>query len=77
MSEAIDVRDLTEDEVATVKGIIQNMRRRHVAAQVQAANTQAEHDWSALSVAAFAEDWDNDKDAIYDNWRELYGVPER
>jgi heme exporter protein D len=28
------------------------------------------------SLAAMAELWDNEEDAIYDNWRELYGVEE-
>lgn len=31
--------------------------------------------WSALSDAALARIWNNDADASYDNWRELYGVP--
>jgi len=30
--------------------------------------------WTQLSAAAFNEDWDNPDDAIYDNWRTLYGV---
>ena len=30
--------------------------------------------WTKLSEASFARDWDNEKDAAYDNWRELYGV---
>jgi len=30
--------------------------------------------WSRLSAAAFNEDWDNSEDAIYDNWRALYGI---
>ncbi len=30
--------------------------------------------WAMLSHDSFARDWDNDKDAIYDNWRERYGV---
>ncbi len=34
-------------------------------------------DWSALGLEAFQRDWDNDEDAIYDNWREHYGVPAR
>lgn len=34
-------------------------------------------DWQAMSLAAFERDWDNPEDAIYDNWRELYGVPAR
>ena len=32
--------------------------------------------WTKLSEASFAIDWDNEKDAVYDNWRELYGVRE-
>ncbi len=31
-------------------------------------------DFSAASQAALARIWDNDQDAIYDNWKELYGV---
>ena len=30
-----------------------------------------------LSLAALSDLWNNDEDAIYDNWRELYGAPER
>jgi excisionase family DNA binding protein len=27
-----------------------------------------------LALAAMAELWNNEEDAIYDNWRELYGI---
>jgi predicted transcriptional regulator len=33
--------------------------------------------WSFLSEASLQRVWDNEEDAIYDNWRELYGVPAR
>jgi hypothetical protein len=33
--------------------------------------------WSNLSTEPLNRVWDNDEDAIYDNWRELYGVPAR
>ena len=33
--------------------------------------------WSFLSEASLQRIWDNKDDAIYDNWRELYGVPTR
>jgi hypothetical protein len=33
--------------------------------------------WSAMSLNSLARVWNNDADAVYDNWRELYGVPER
>ncbi len=36
-----------------------------------------EANWSAMSLEAFQKDWDNPEDAIYDNWRELYGVSTR
>ena len=31
--------------------------------------------WLFLSEAALQRVWDNEEDAIYDNWRELYEVP--
>ena len=33
--------------------------------------------WQNASIPSFDRIWDNEEDAIYDNWRELYGVPER
>jgi predicted transcriptional regulator len=33
--------------------------------------------WSFLSEAALQRVWDNEEDAVYDNWRELYDVPAR
>jgi hypothetical protein len=38
---------------------------------------QDEADWQNLGLTAFQQEWDNPDDAIYDNWRELYGVPAR
>ena len=34
----------------------------------------SDNTWTRLSETSFAGDWDNEKDAAYDNWRELYGV---
>ena len=31
--------------------------------------------WSFLSENSLARVWDNEEDAIYNNWKELYGVP--
>ena len=36
-----------------------------------------ELDWACIPTASFTEDWDNDQDAVYDDWRERYGVRER
>jgi len=33
--------------------------------------------WTLLSEVSLQRVWDNDADAAYDNWRELYGVPAR
>jgi len=31
--------------------------------------------WSFLSEATLQRVWDNEEDAVYDNWRELYEIP--
>ncbi len=36
-----------------------------------------ETDWMAMSLDSFQKDWDNPEDAIYDDWRDHYGVPAR
>ncbi len=33
--------------------------------------------WSILSEESLRRVWDNEEDAVYDHWRELYGVPAR
>lgn len=33
--------------------------------------------WSALGIQRLEEEWDNPKDAIYDEWRKLYGAEPR
>lgn len=35
---------------------------------------QEDEDWAALGMERFEEGWDNPKDAVYDDWRRLYGV---
>ena len=44
---------------------------------VLAGEPDDETNWSAMSLDTFQRDWDNPEDSIYDNWRELYGVPTR
>lgn len=39
--------------------------------------TDKEADWHNLSLSTFEAEWDNDEDAIYDNWRQLYDIPAR
>lgn len=38
---------------------------------------QEQRGWSVLSEDALHRVWDNDEDAIYDNWKELYGLSAR
>jgi len=33
-------------------------------------------EWMRLGLRSFQQDWDNDEDAIYDDWGEHYGVSE-
>ena len=33
-----------------------------------------EQAWMALSLRALQKDWDNPEDAVYDEWREAYGL---
>ena len=33
--------------------------------------------WAALSEGSLARVWDNEEDARYDRWQELYGAPPR
>ena len=35
-----------------------------------------EKEWRNLGLRAFQRDWDNEEDAIHDEWREYYGVSE-
>ena len=34
-----------------------------------------EHEeWTAMSLSRLEEKWDNPQDAIYDDWKKLYGI---
>ena len=65
-------------EVLTVANRLTLAERLFVARwlldSVLAQEIDDEEDWQALSLSAFEKDWDNEEDAIYDDWRTLYGV---
>lgn len=46
-------------------------------AQLQAQLREERLAWSHMSAAALARVWDNDADAAYDNWQEMYGLSTR
>jgi hypothetical protein len=43
----------------------------YLAQEAQVAEEQA---WASLGMGRLEEEWDNPEDAIYDDWKELYGV---
>lgn len=38
------------------------------------AEAMGETDWNNMSLASFEKEWENPEDAVYDNWREVYGI---
>jgi hypothetical protein len=44
---------------------------------VLASTPDEETEWAAMSLSTLQRDWDNAEDAVYDNWRERYGVSAR
>lgn len=69
----IDIHDLPEEEARLVREFVAFLKKR---IETKQAAREAEREWPALAVGAFAADWENSEDAIYDNWREYYHVPE-
>jgi hypothetical protein len=43
----------------------------YLADAVQAAEA---HAWASLRMSRLEEEWENPEDAIYDDWKTLYGV---
>jgi len=76
MADTIDLHDLSDEDVALVKGLVERLRHRRDV-QTPAAEEGTERDWGHVPAVSFAEDWDNDRDAAYDQWRERYRVPAR
>jgi hypothetical protein len=68
-------------EVLTVANRLSSAERLFVARwlldSVLTKEIDDEVDWQELSLTAFEKDWDNEEDAIYENWRAHYGVPTR
>ena len=72
----IDVHDSPEEDARLIAAFVEFLRQRRQEQVVRDAAAE-ERDWAAGAVLSFARDWDNTEDAIYDNWREHYHVPER
>jgi hypothetical protein len=74
--ESIDVRDLPEDQAQLIAAFVEFLRRKLREAQEMKEAEVQDREWSAGAATSFAKDWENEQDAIYDNWREYYHVPE-
>ena len=70
MVDKIDVQDLPEDQVELVQEFVEFLREKFRTKQIK----EEDKGWSELAISSFAKDWENEKDAIYDNWEEIYGV---
>jgi len=57
------------------------LRREDLDALAQPQRTESptteDSAWAMLSHQAFAEDWNSEEDAIYDHWRDIYGLRQR
>jgi hypothetical protein len=73
--DSIDVHDLPEEQAQLLAAFVEFLRQHSQEAAVRDALTP-ERDWAAAAAQSFAQDWDNEDDAIYDNWREHYHVRE-
>ncbi len=71
MSKTIDLQDLPEEEVNLVKDFVSFLKGR---LKVKQAPFEEELNFSTLAVESFSKDWENNQDAVYDNWKELYHV---
>jgi hypothetical protein len=72
----IDVHDLPEEQAQLVANFVEFLRHQRQEQAAMEALAQ-ERDWVAAAETSFVKDWDNDDDAIYDNWREHYHVSSR
>jgi hypothetical protein len=72
----IDGHDLPEEDARLIAAFVEVLCRRRQEEAVREAQAN-ERDWTDVAARAFARDWDNSEDAVYDTWREHYDVPER
>jgi hypothetical protein len=74
--ESIDVRDLPEDQAQLIAAFVDFLRHQLRTSQTVIEAEDEEQGWGSGAVTSFTKDWDNEQDAIYDDWKERYHVPE-
>lgn len=68
-------RGHVKDGVVVLDGSAQLPEGAAVHVVLADADEAEDRAWPHLAAASFAKDWDNDQDAVYDDWRERYRVP--
>ncbi len=71
MLETIDVHDLPEREKTLVRDFVEFLRQK---LRLRNTERQEDREWPKLAEGSFAQDWENEKDGAYDNWKERYHV---
>ena len=74
--ESINGRDLPEDQAQLVAAFVEFLRHKLHASWTVTEEEGEEQGWGAAASMSFAKDWDNEQDAIYDDWKERYNVSE-
>jgi hypothetical protein len=74
--DSIDVRDLPEEQAQLVAAFVEFLRQKRGTAPAVPEEEAEEQGWGEAAAMSFAKDWENELDAVYDNWREHYHVPE-
>jgi hypothetical protein len=46
-----------------------------VIVEIQPLTGDGDTEWAEAGMSRLEQEWDNPEDAIYDDWRTLYGVP--
>lgn len=69
MIDHIDVHDLSPEEVKYVQQIVEELKAK-------SRSEDSDKDFAMISAGSFERDWENEKDALYDNWKERYHVPQ-
>lgn len=76
----INTHDLPEAQAQLVAAFVEFLRQRlrgsRKIQKVQEAET-LEQDWSEGATRNFSKDWNNNQDAIYDDWKQHYHISER
>ncbi len=75
---ALDLSQRVEQVLHVVRSFTVNERivlAKLLLDSVVAGESEEDADWQSLGLKAFEAEWDNPDDAVYDDWRLLYGVP--